>query len=379
MGATVTITRRAAAFRGSDAQTYYVLFEETYDKRTHPHTPSWDCVGFGTVGQVLHRIFRIAGDCEGGMLQNRSGAISPEGYVATWMKTLASPARMPDRPVSIRYPRNENDFYAEVLAQSIEAVEAILNSAGRGADVETLRSGEAITFQLHADANLLSTLSDAPLYVSRLISGRAVWGLDIEDTALGYKPDVPKRAALTDLPLPEYRRLGQPHGETFVLESDGCWRLQGADYSVVSQFVRNYGPTELAEPGRFCRRVRKLRTALAHACAATPQTVDVNDVGPYENAWEESTVTEVRRAFASCITPIASGFRVQLPATLTLDQNAVWWLTHLPRTRTNWTMSGEAANQPHVQAQDDLFGRADVATQNVQPHSAPTGAERTAA
>jgi hypothetical protein len=45
---------------------------------------------------VLQRIFAYGSSCEAGMLQNRSGWISPEGYVRSWLKELQSPIEQHD-------------------------------------------------------------------------------------------------------------------------------------------------------------------------------------------------------------------------------------------------------------------------------------------
>ena len=95
MGATVTCRKLAAAFACADG-VFYALFEQTYEKNCYPHTPGWSCVHFGNIDHALRTIFRHASSCEGGMLQSRSGCITPEGYIAGWMKEMASPMRMPD-------------------------------------------------------------------------------------------------------------------------------------------------------------------------------------------------------------------------------------------------------------------------------------------
>jgi hypothetical protein len=101
MGATVTCKKLVAAFAGA-GRVFYVLFEQTYEKNCYPHTPGWSCTYCGGIDGALRRIFRYASSCEGGMLQNRSGWITPEGYIAGWMKEMASPVRMSDCAISLQ-------------------------------------------------------------------------------------------------------------------------------------------------------------------------------------------------------------------------------------------------------------------------------------
>ena len=74
MGSTVTTGRMAAAFRAKSGTVIYCLYEQTYEKNCYPHTPHWSAIYIGEAHGALCKIFNYASACEGGMLQNRSGA-----------------------------------------------------------------------------------------------------------------------------------------------------------------------------------------------------------------------------------------------------------------------------------------------------------------
>ena len=97
MGATVSTGKLAAAFATAAGKIIYVLFEQTYEKNCHPHRPEWSCTFIGSIEMAMKWIFLSASSCEGGMLQNRSGQITPEGYIAGWLKELASPVEFQDQ------------------------------------------------------------------------------------------------------------------------------------------------------------------------------------------------------------------------------------------------------------------------------------------
>ncbi|HUZ94978.1 MAG TPA: hypothetical protein VMU57_08695, partial [Edaphobacter sp.] len=142
MGATVTTDRRVGAFISPCGKTIYVLAESSYEKNCTPHTPSWSCIGIGEISAVLRRIFACGSSCEGGMLQNRNGHISPEGYIRSWLEELKAPLEMRDFQLDLKAGAG---FYATVQNENMKSVSEALISIGR-VDISTsLLAGETFT------------------------------------------------------------------------------------------------------------------------------------------------------------------------------------------------------------------------------------------
>ncbi|HYW76211.1 MAG TPA: hypothetical protein VFA48_06255, partial [Gammaproteobacteria bacterium] len=91
MSSTITTKRSAGALRGDDGVIYYALFERTYESNVFPHDPSWGCIGFGSGEDMVRRVFDIGSYVCGGMLQGRSGRLTPHGYIGSWLAELANP------------------------------------------------------------------------------------------------------------------------------------------------------------------------------------------------------------------------------------------------------------------------------------------------
>ncbi len=120
MGATVTTGKRATAFRAPSGTIIYVLFEATYEKNCHPHTPHWGCCAIGDIAAVMERIFAYGSNSEGGMLQGRSGRITPEGYIRGWLQELSAPIEFSDRTIQIQ--RGKGSLYDPIPPEALAAV-----------------------------------------------------------------------------------------------------------------------------------------------------------------------------------------------------------------------------------------------------------------
>jgi len=151
MGATVTTGKLAAALVSGRGTIIYVLFEESYEKNCHPHTPDWCCIAIGEYADVMHRVFGSASSCQGGMLQSRQGNIKPENYIEDWRRKLANPVRMND--VSIRL-RVGDQFDSPVLQRHLEQVKIACHKTNRADLYEDIESGTA-TVSLYEDIELI--------------------------------------------------------------------------------------------------------------------------------------------------------------------------------------------------------------------------------
>ena len=307
MGATVTCKKLAAAFAGADS-VFYVLFEQTYEKNCYPHTPSWSCVYLGDIDGALRQIFRHASSCEGGMLQTRSGYITPEGYIAGWMKEMASPMRMPDCRIALQV---SNSIYASVSSGNVEAVCGILDSNGQAAAAEAIRAGGQATLSLHRDAVAVARLcvesrrGDHPDRTQlRFTSAR--------DASLGYNP---RPAASFEVARPAAFKVDN-HNRLLQRE-DGSWFCAGWQYAIVGEFVAGLWEAERKEPGSFKKRIQAFRDALNSAEPVPAGTkVVVSTQAPALDEHRRRTCDQFVKQFPVTLTP--EGFEAVLRRTISM-------------------------------------------------------------
>ena len=157
MGSTVTTGRTAAAFKAPGGAIIYCLYEQTYEKNCTPHTPHWSAIHIGGITGALAKIFNYASSCEGGMLQNRTGRMTPEGYLRRWMAELQSPIRM-TRDHSISLYVKDDSIYAPLSHETLPAVAATLAAAGLQDAATRLRDGEPATLSLFEHGELVGRL-----------------------------------------------------------------------------------------------------------------------------------------------------------------------------------------------------------------------------
>lgn len=97
MSTDIVFDRHVSAVRGN-SRTLYALFEEHGSNNTTDFNNriarNWSCLTFGSYRDVLKVVTKMAGGCEGGMLQHGSKgsdayrAISSGGFVNAWMKAI---------------------------------------------------------------------------------------------------------------------------------------------------------------------------------------------------------------------------------------------------------------------------------------------------
>jgi hypothetical protein len=325
MGATVTCKKLAAAFRAADG-VFYALFEQTYEKNCYPHTPSWSCVHFGDINDALHTIFRHASSCEGGMLQNRSGCITPEGYIAGWMKEMASPMRMPDCRIALQVSES---IYASVSSVNAEAVCGILDSNGQAAAADAIRAGGQATLSLHHDAVAVAGLC-ASIAPWRLIQSFAAPFYEPRDVSLGYNP---RPATRFEVARPAAFRIDD-HNRLLQRE-DGSWYCAGWQYAIVGEFVAALWEAERKEPGSFKRRIQAFRDALKSAGPVPAGAkVVVSTQAPALDDYRKRTCDQFVKKFP--VQPTPEGFEAA-PSTDNLydlcsfRDNATWVLRPVER------------------------------------------------
>ncbi|WP_157660036.1 hypothetical protein [Burkholderia ubonensis] len=256
MGATVTTGKCAAAFRSSEGDLLYILFERHYEKNCYPHTPKWSAFAFGTRNEVLRRAFVGASDCCGGMLQSPRGEIKPENYIESWKQELNRPVQMSDVVLKLKF---EDSWQATLPARAKEDVRTTLEKSGFLAQFDAIvHDGLRVT--LYGDTALLRLLYgvDGGISPWRAFSHHNVGTLPVDVPAT-------RNVAVKDADLPAVRCFAIDSNVRLVAEGDKWLDGQWA-YSALARFVT--GPVlerELAHPGYAKAAIPVVREALNNA------------------------------------------------------------------------------------------------------------------
>ena len=320
MGSTISTGRVVAALETQHGRKLFVLFEESYCSNVFPQTPHWCCVGLGYLPEAMTRIFGMASSCEGGMLRNRSGRLTPEGYIGTWLKELANPLIL--QRTDVRVQVGSGMYRAVPTAQLDEAVD-LLARAGRADQANqanTLHDTNTVTLDLVRDADAVLTLQ-AGLSVSpwQLIERHAVSHRHGERSPqLGYAPR-PSRTPKLEPPIA--LKLNQ---DVRLLQDEvGVWRCGGWQYALIGQHVRDLWRDELACPGHHRKRIATFRDALERAPQApVGLVVEISGAG-VEDGYYRQQIETLRQAAEG-----GDPFRVPV----TSDNE--YTLTNLPRAST---------------------------------------------
>jgi hypothetical protein len=327
MGATVTTGRRASAFRSPSGSIVYVLFEKTYEKNCFPHTPSWSCVGLGEIKDVMQRIFAYASGCEGGSLQNRGSHISPEGYLRSWMQSLAAPTEHRDLTVSFRFEKGE---YVTLSESQRDNVADALTAIDRLDVLATLFAGDQVTLSLHKDTDVILALyKGAHVSPWRIITWASPTNEEI-NADLGYSP---KPAKTFPIEIPSALRVGEE--DRLMQRPDGSWFCAGWAYSVVQDFIRNFWEVELATPKSFAKSIKAYRDAVESAPLVPLEllTVVVDTSIPVTEKYQQRSIDVVRSKYTT--TSTGNGFE------LVPNLESLYFVAHLPLSNTSWVVSPE--------------------------------------
>ena len=325
MGATVTTGKLAAAFATAAGKIIYVLFEQTYEKNCHPHRPEWSCTFIGPIEKAMKWIFLSASSCEGGMLQNRSGQITPEGYIAGWLKELASPVEFQDRPIELKMG---NSFYSTVPAESIVGVCDQLKALGRQDIAAALQEGHSFSLSLHADAELIAQMYGS-CYMSpwRIIRSQApVHGL--RNNSLGYAPTQAPSAKFNPpafLKADRYNRL--------IQRENGTWYCGGWQYAIVGHFVCRLWEEELRAPGCYRARIKAYRDAVAGAPEIPEGMKVLVDLSvPLESVYRREWLAKLPNEIA--LTRTEKGYEIPVAKTREILEK----LVQIPEECSSWVL-----------------------------------------
>jgi hypothetical protein len=303
MSATVTTDRRVGAFSAPAGKTIYVMFEETYEKNVRPYTPRWSCVGIGELDDVIRSIYARGSDCEGGMLQSRSGSISPEGYIRSWFSELEAPREMRDFDVKLKVG---TEFYSTIQKDKLDAVSSMLTAISRTDILTALLQDETVTlsFQKNSDVVLaLYGLKDrGKALLSPWLIVASIRRPQIEDdrnASLGYHPK-PAKAAHASAAYPVVVRV-LCHDECFIQQPDGSLRPAGRPYNIVEEFISNLWKEEIEFPRTFSRRIKAFREHVESGRRLAPELlrVIVDTAAATKHEWQAKKVVEFKRELAS--------------------------------------------------------------------------------
>ncbi|TRZ66280.1 MAG: hypothetical protein D4S02_07140 [Rhodocyclaceae bacterium] len=328
MGATVTTGKLVGAFKAPDNTVHYVLYEQTFEKNCHPHTPRWSCGCIGTLEQSMQRIFQHAAACEGGMLQSRHGWLSPEGYLAGWMDELKAPAEMPDLALRLEVGRWLESPIPD--GQLDEARQALV-VAGREDLSNALAAKDEVVLSLHKDTAVIMALY-GPGRISpwRIIRDGHVPTHRERNGLLGYAPARPLRFAVE---VPKALRLDAEN--RLIQRLDGSWYCAGWEYSAVQDFICKLWEAELREPGSYRKRIKAYRAALKDSPAVPMPVRIVVDTRLAMDDWQRKQLARFKREYP--VTETVFGFEADI------TEGNSYSATHLPAACTTWLIPQAAA------------------------------------
>lgn len=310
MGATVTVDKRAYAFRSGE-KIVYALFESTYEKNCYPHQSRWSCIAIGGIAQVLRRIYGSVHATIDGGLQGRNGCISPTNYLKGWMAELANPCAMPDQPIDLKYGTG---FYDALQKEADESfglksttqVRAALVAAGVNVApidlaISHSEKKEKLTISLHEYADFVVALAQNGVYPWRLISSMP--GYVERDASLGYQSGNPKTYAMNHRYV---RLLTNSHnalGSSLLLREDVRTPGVYIESAYSTDWLNSLAVAEeMANPGSVQKGLRIQIDAQKEALFASLNTiVTVSRPNGDDNRWSRENYVKFSRALGRTV------------------------------------------------------------------------------
>lgn len=327
MGATVSVAQTVAAYTDRLGRPIYVLFESTYEKNCYPHVPHWGAVGFGTADTVIDRIFLLASETCGGMLQGPGGQIQPVGYAQKWLGAMAIPGRYHEMRTSLELRDLGSIGY--IPTDKAEKVLAALTDSGHKAVAERLSKGEKVDLSFVDDVETLMVIATV------LAPWRFIGSFVNEDMAptapdLWYRPEPSATMPVVD--YPGIYRLTPPNDQSgldhIVIEQDGRLTISEPEYMVLARFVEKYASCEKASPGHFGQVYRRLKAHMAGLPQLPPSTLVKVDPTRASKAWAANALKA-----AQALGPLGKRF-----GDFTGDQSLLTSLAWFPEAVTLTTM-----------------------------------------
>lgn len=327
MGSTVSTGKLIGAFRGQDGQPCYVMYEQTYEKNCYPHTPRWSARAIGGLETMMKGIFRAASACEGGMLQGAGGRyITPEGYIASWLKELANPVAMGNLSLTVKV---ESGWSAPLAVNELDEIKPTMAALGYETQAAALEAGEAVELTLHGDSQLLSALySGEKRSAWRILEAYSVPVTGYRDESLGYAPQKAKSFVVE---VPRCVRVSGHNENILFQQPDGSWRCKGWAYSIIGDFVTQHWEAELREPGSYRSRIKALRDAIQAGPMMNLEAAKVIfDTSLPVEQYKRDSVDKLLGKVAST----RHGTEVHFSAPT--DYDTLYSVTALPEENTRW-------------------------------------------
>jgi hypothetical protein len=283
MGSTVSTGKLVAAFKATSGTTMFALFEETFSSNCHPRTPNWGCYLIGEIDAIMRHIFRAAACCEGGSLKGAGGRdISPEGYIAGWIKELENPVELDDRQFDLYAVDN---YMAPISTDFFPWCKAQMTAIGREDDALALEKGEHLIVSLYDDAELLAAIYDGIHYgASRIIKPYSTPIHSPRNPSLGYTP---AKSKVVTMNTPRFMRVREGHSHIASQDAKGLWRGDSS-HCFMNSFITTLWKQELSEPGTYRAKIKAFRDALktAQVMPTTAKLVidTTADIDSYQNS-----------------------------------------------------------------------------------------------
>ncbi|MBA1280469.1 MULTISPECIES: hypothetical protein [Pseudomonadaceae] len=330
MGATVTTGKLAAAFRADNGKTYYVLFEQTYEKNTFPHTPRWSCRAIGALPHVMSIVFWSAAGCEGGSTQAANGRdISPETYIHGWLQELANPVDFQDQEILLETGKG---WSVPVPADELQSTCELLKSLGRQDISGALEQGESVRLSLYADVDLISAVFDSRRSGPwRVIAASSAPLYGTRNAALGYNP---VKAKAYELPTTRFYKISDKTSAVLIQREDNQWRCEGWGYNYVNDYVTNLWEAELREPGSYRTKIKALRAAINNAPYVPKEGVKVIvDTAVPVESYKTCSIQDAAGELSYTTTGSEMVF------TMADDYDTLYRLTALPHECSTWVFN----------------------------------------
>ena len=296
MGATVT-TQVAVEVLETATGPGFLLYEATYEKNCYPHTPHWGCVGIGRREQVLYTIFRLANPCEGGMLQSRSGHISPEGYIQRWKKAFQEAHIITPYTVDVHHKMHPVFWNDETPPPPLADVpDAPFDAARRDA----WDAGEKVPLNLETDFDTIAWLiRNGRLSAWRIFGSRPRADGIIKDvSSLIFHPRKSKKAA--PQAIPSFIRLFDGDDNVFEVQGDLLIHRDW-DYSLVGSYVAQYDKIEVNDPGWYAQRIADYRAQAKAAPICLPDLVLQPAIPPEGSKWAKESALKLQAQYPAGI------------------------------------------------------------------------------
>lgn len=270
MGATVSTDYAVGVIKGY-SEPLYVMWEQTYDKRTHPHTPRWDMVSMETKAGFIQKVFNMASSCEGGMLQGRSGEITPEAYIQRWMNAAKNPLDTGDLTLTLKRGTGfgdtfttkqvENPAWYETTREMDDENLKWMRDSGYAKYVDRIESGESV---------VMSASENAKLILGLIARGKSLWKMT--GGGLSQPVGIPNPTLAMDHAPIKGVFSGSKVG-VFIQIEDSYWHwsgdklvFAGYQYDLIGRMIRNdLLADEMRQPGSFKKNIKVYRDSIKNS------------------------------------------------------------------------------------------------------------------